>query len=66
VTPPSTAPLGADGALAVAAMFIVGFCAAVANGSIAAIFQATVPPEHQGRVFTLIASVATASLRAIC
>ena len=35
-------------------------CAAVANGSIAAVFQATVAPEYQGRVFTLMASVATA------
>ena len=46
--------------LAVAAMFAVGACASVANGSIAAVFQATVAPEYQGRVFTLMASVATA------
>jgi DHA3 family macrolide efflux protein-like MFS transporter len=46
--------------LAVAAMFVVGSCAAVANGSIGAVFQATVAPEYQGRVFTLMASVATA------
>jgi DHA3 family macrolide efflux protein-like MFS transporter len=46
--------------LAVAAMFVVGSCAAVANGSIGAVFQATVAPEYQGRVFTLMGSVATA------
>jgi DHA3 family macrolide efflux protein-like MFS transporter len=53
-TPAALFPLG------VAAMFVVGSCAAVANGSIAAVFQATVAPEYQGRVFTLVASVATA------
>ena len=46
--------------LAVAAMFVVGSCAALANGCIAAVFQATIAPEYQGRVFTLMASVATA------
>jgi DHA3 family macrolide efflux protein-like MFS transporter len=53
-TPAALFPLG------VAAMFVVGSCAAVANGSIASVFQATVAPEYQGRVFTLMASVATA------
>jgi DHA3 family macrolide efflux protein-like MFS transporter len=53
-TPAALFPLG------VAAMFVVGACAAVANGSIAAVFQATVAPEYQGRVFTLMASVAAA------
>ena len=53
-TPAALFPLG------VAVMFLVGACAAVANGSIAAVFQATVAPEYQGRVFTLMASVATA------
>jgi DHA3 family macrolide efflux protein-like MFS transporter len=53
-TPAAFFPLG------VVAMFVVGACAAVANGSIAAVFQATVAPEYQGRVFTLMASVATA------
>jgi DHA3 family macrolide efflux protein-like MFS transporter len=53
-TPAALFPLG------VAAMVLVGSCAAVANGSIAAVFQATVAPEYQGRVFTLMASVATA------
>ena len=60
----ATLALGATPAalfpLAVAAMFVVGACAAVANGSIAAVFQATVAPDYQGRVFTLMASVATA------
>jgi DHA3 family macrolide efflux protein-like MFS transporter len=51
-TPAALFPLG------VAAMFVVGFCASVADGSIAAVFQATVAPEYQGRVFTLMASVA--------
>lgn len=53
-TPAGLLPLG------VAAIFVVGSCAAVANGSIAAVFQATVAPEFQGRVFTVMASVATA------
>ena len=53
-TPASLFPLG------VAAMFVVGTCAAVANGSIAAVFQATIAPEYQGRVFTLMGSVAAA------
>jgi DHA3 family macrolide efflux protein-like MFS transporter len=53
-TPAALFPLG------VVAMFVVGTCAAVANGSIAAVFQATVAPEYQGRVFTLMASVAAA------
>ena len=44
--------------LAIAAMFVVGACAAVANGSIGAVFQATIAPEYQGRVFTLMASIA--------
>jgi DHA3 family macrolide efflux protein-like MFS transporter len=47
-------------ALAVSAMLVVGASAAVVNGSIAAVFQATVAPEVQGRVFTLMTSVATA------
>ena len=47
-------------ALALAAMLLVGICAAVANGCIAAVLQATIAPEYQGRVFTLMTSVATA------
>ena len=46
--------------LAVSAVFVVGACSAVANGAIAAVLQATVAPEYQGRVFTLVASVAAA------
>jgi DHA3 family macrolide efflux protein-like MFS transporter len=46
--------------LAVAAMLAVGACAAVTNGCIAAVLQATVAPEYQGRVFTLMTSLATA------
>ena len=37
--------------------FVVGSRAAVANGSIRAVFQATVAPEDRGRVFILVASV---------
>lgn len=47
-------------ALAIAAMLLVGICAAMANGCIAAVLQATIAPAYQGRVFTLMASVATA------
>jgi DHA3 family macrolide efflux protein-like MFS transporter len=46
--------------LAVMAMAAVGAFAAVTNGCIAAVLQATVAPEYQGRVFTLMGSVATA------
>ena len=46
--------------VALAAMLLVGICAAMANGCIAAVLQATIAPEYQGRVFTLMASVATA------
>lgn len=54
VTPAGLVPL------AVVAMVAVGACAAVANGCIGAVLQATVSPEYQGRVFALMASVATA------
>lgn len=53
-TPAAFFPLG------VGAMFVVGACSAVANGSIAAVFQATLAPEYQGRAFTVMASAATA------
>ncbi len=46
--------------LAVAAMLAVGALSAAANGSIAAILQATIAPEFQGRVFTSMISVAGA------
>ena len=46
--------------MAIAAMLVVGVFSATANGSIAAILQATIAPEYQGRVFTLMISVAGA------
>jgi DHA3 family macrolide efflux protein-like MFS transporter len=45
---------------AVCAMLIVGGFSAVANGCIAAVLQATIAPEYQGRVFTLMMSLAGA------
>ncbi len=45
--------------LAVGAMFYAGFMIPIINGSMVAIFQTTIPPEMQGRVFTLITSGAT-------
>jgi DHA3 family macrolide efflux protein-like MFS transporter len=42
------------------AMLGVGAAAALANGPIQAIFQAVVPAELQGRVFTLLASLSGA------
>jgi len=47
--------------LAVASMFGVGIAVPVTNGSLGAIFQTAVDPNMQGRVFTLIGSVATAA-----
>jgi DHA3 family macrolide efflux protein-like MFS transporter len=46
--------------MAIAAMLVVGIFSATANGCIAAILQATIAPEYQGRVFTLVTSVAGA------
>ena len=46
--------------MGIAAMLLVGVFSATANGCIAAIFQATIAPEYQGRVFTLMMSVAGA------
>jgi DHA3 family macrolide efflux protein-like MFS transporter len=54
LTPASAFPL------AVGAQFFIGFMSTMANASLAAILQATVPPEIQGRVFTLLFSVAAA------
>jgi DHA3 family macrolide efflux protein-like MFS transporter len=48
-------------ALAVAAMLAVGIVAPFANGPIQAILQATIAADYQGRVFTLMGSVATAT-----
>jgi DHA3 family macrolide efflux protein-like MFS transporter len=46
--------------IAVAAFFVVGIMLPLTNGPLFAIVQAAVAPEMQGRVFTLIGSVATA------
>jgi MFS family permease len=54
VTPASLVPV------AVVAMLAVGAFSAIANGCIAAVLQATIAPEYQGRVFTLMMSVASA------
>jgi DHA3 family macrolide efflux protein-like MFS transporter len=45
---------------AVAAILAVGALSAMANGSFAVLLQATIAPEYQGRVFTLMMSVAGA------
>jgi DHA3 family macrolide efflux protein-like MFS transporter len=46
--------------LALGAVIIAGIMIPIANGAIGAIFQAAVPPEMQGRVFTLVGSGASA------
>jgi len=46
--------------LAVAAMFVVGFFMPITNGPLMAVVQAVVAPEMQGRVLTLMNSVAGA------
>lgn len=46
--------------LAVAAMFLSGFTNPIANGPLFAALQATVDPEMQGRIFTLMGSFASA------
>jgi DHA3 family macrolide efflux protein-like MFS transporter len=43
--------------LAVGMAFVIGFMNPFQNGSMLAVLQATVPPEVQGRVFTLLMSV---------
>jgi DHA3 family macrolide efflux protein-like MFS transporter len=48
--------------LAIGALFVVGFTQPLINGTIGAIMQATVAPEMQGRVFTLVTSAATAMM----
>lgn len=45
---------------ALVAMLLTGISISLVNGSIHAILQATVPPHYQGRVFTLMSSVAGA------
>jgi DHA3 family macrolide efflux protein-like MFS transporter len=46
--------------LAVGAIFFVGFVSPIVNGSLFAVLQVSVPPEMQGRVFTLVMSGAGA------
>jgi DHA3 family macrolide efflux protein-like MFS transporter len=46
--------------LAVVAIFVAGFMNPIVNGPVMAVMQATVEPEMQGRVFTLLQSVASA------
>jgi DHA3 family macrolide efflux protein-like MFS transporter len=48
--------------LAVAAIFVAGFMNPLVNGPLFAILQAAVAPEMQGRVFTLVGSLATAMM----
>jgi DHA3 family macrolide efflux protein-like MFS transporter len=48
-------------ALAGAAFFFFGFMNPIVNGSLFAVLQSTVPPEMQGRVFTLVISGAAAA-----
>jgi DHA3 family macrolide efflux protein-like MFS transporter len=45
-------------ALALAAMLAIGLIVPFVNGPIQAILQATIAPEYQGRVFTLVGSLA--------
>ena len=46
--------------LAVSLMFVAGFCNPIVNGPLFAVIQAVVAPDMQGRVFTLMVSVASA------
>jgi DHA3 family macrolide efflux protein-like MFS transporter len=48
-------------ALAAAAFFVFGLLNTIVNGSLQAVLQAAVPPEIQGRVFTLVSSGAAAA-----
>ncbi len=48
--------------LALASMFLVGVMAPLINGSAQAILQATVRPDFQGRVFTLMGSLSGAMI----
>jgi DHA3 family macrolide efflux protein-like MFS transporter len=47
--------------LAVVAMFVVGFVNPITNGPLLAAVQAAVAPDMQGRVFSLISSLAAAT-----
>ncbi|KAF0106370.1 MAG: MFS transporter DHA3 family macrolide efflux protein [Anaerolineaceae bacterium] len=48
--------------LLLAANFLIGFMQVLANGPIGAIFQSTIEPDYQGRVFSLIGAGATAMM----
>jgi DHA3 family macrolide efflux protein-like MFS transporter len=48
--------------LLLAGMFLVGFAQVIANGPLHAIFQSTIHPDMQGRVFSLISAGATAMM----
>jgi len=48
--------------LALAAIFVAGFMNPLVNGPFFAILQATVAPEMQGRVFTLVGSLTSAMM----
>ncbi len=54
VTPANAFPI------AISAMLLGGIMQPIVNGSLGAILQATVDPEMQGRVFTLVFTAATA------
>jgi DHA3 family macrolide efflux protein-like MFS transporter len=47
--------------MAVTAFLIIGVMNPIVNGSLMAVLQATVPPDMQGRVFTLVMSGASAA-----
>ncbi len=48
--------------VAIGALFVAGMMNPIVNGSIFAVMQATVPPEKQGRVFTLLQAGAMAMM----
>jgi DHA3 family macrolide efflux protein-like MFS transporter len=48
--------------LALGALFVAGFMNPLVNGPLFAILQATVAPEMQGRVFTLVGSLCSAMM----
>jgi DHA3 family macrolide efflux protein-like MFS transporter len=48
--------------IAIGALVLAGIMQPIANGSLGAILQASVAPEMQGRVFTLLGSAATAMI----
>ena len=48
--------------LLMAASFLIGFAQVFANGPLSAIFQSSIAPEMQGRVFSLLGAGATAMM----